>query len=166
MNKLRTVIICLAATIAAGLLFTNIYTSVVDAPNWGHDIPASIEAARAYFNPGNPGTFFRIFSPALQIVTLVALVLCWRVDKRVRYYLLAALVFAVATDAMTFAYFYPRNDIMFVNPVAGNVETIRSAWSQWSTMNWPRSAIVAIGLIFDFAALTRFVSRTAVKSGQ
>ena len=164
MNKLRTVIICLAATIAAGLLFTNIYTSVVDAPNWGHDIPASIEAARAYFSAANPGTFFRIFSPALQIVTLLALVLCWRVDKRVRYYLLAALVFAVATDAMTFAYFYPRNDIMFVNPVAGNVETIRSAWSKWSTMNWTRRAIVALGLIFDFAALTRFVSRTAVGS--
>jgi hypothetical protein len=164
MNKLRMVIICLAATLAAGLLFTNIYTSVVDAPNWGHDIPASIEAARAYFSAANPGTFFRIFSPASQIVTLLALVLCWRVDRRVRYYLLAALVFAVATDAFTFAYFYPRNDIMFVNPVAGNVDAIRSAWSQWSTMNWPRSAIVAIGLIFDFAALTRFVARTAVSS--
>jgi uncharacterized membrane protein len=166
MNKLRMVVICLAATLAAGVLFANVYTSLVDAPNWGHDIPASIEATRAYFSAANPGTFFRIFSPALQVVTLVALVLCWRVDKRVRYYLLAALVFAVATDAMTFAYFYPRNDIMFVNPVAGNVDAIRSAWSQWSTMNWPRSAVVAIGLIFDFAALTRFVSRTAVGSGR
>ncbi|HYJ90806.1 MAG TPA: DUF1772 domain-containing protein [Pyrinomonadaceae bacterium] len=164
MNKLRMVIICLAATLAAGLLFANVYNSVVDVPNWGHDIPASIETTRAYFSAANPGTFFRIFSPALQIVTFVGLALCWRVDRRVRYYLLAALVFAVATDAMTFAYFYPRNDIMFVNPVAGNVDAIRSAWSQWSTMNWPRSVVVAIGLVFDFAALTRFVGRTAVGS--
>jgi len=160
------VIICLAATLAAGLLFANIYTSVVDVQNWGHDIPASIETTRAYFSAANPGTFFRMVSPALQIVTLVGLILCWKVDRRVRYYLLTALVLAVATDALTFAYFYPRNDIMFVNPVAGNVDAIRSALSQWKTMNWLRSAVAAIGLICDFAALTRFVGRTALSSGQ
>lgn len=153
-------IICLAATLAAGLLFANIYNSVVDAPNWGHDIPASIQATRDYFSVANPGTFFRLFSPALQVVTLAALVLCWTLDRRVRYYLLAALVFAVATDVMTFGYFYPRNAIMFENPMQGNTDAIRSAWAEWSRMNWPRSVVVAIGLVFDFAALLRLAGRT------
>ena len=161
MNNLRKIFICLATTFAAGLLFVNVYTSVVDAPNWGHDIPASIQAARNYFTVANPGTFFRAVAPLNQVVTLIALVACWTFDKRIRYYLLAALVFAVATDAMTFSYFYPRNAIMFENPMEGNTDAIRTAWAGWSVMNWPRSVIVAIGLFLDFAALLRLVERTA-----
>ena len=140
-------------------LFVNVYTSIVDAPNWGRDIPASIEATRNYWVVANPGTLFRILSPANQIVTLIALVACWTVDTRLRYYLLAALVLAVATDALTFSYFYPRNAIMFENPINGNTEAIRAAWKGWTQMNWARSLIVAVGLFLDFAALLRFVGR-------
>jgi hypothetical protein len=159
MNNLRGIAICLAASLAAGLLFANLYTSIVDAPNWGRDIPASIEAARNYFAVANPGTFFRVFSPLLQIVTLIALISCWTFDTRIRYYLLAALVLAVATDMMTFAYFYPRNAIMFQNPLDGNTDAIRTAWKEWTLMNWPRSVMIAIGLFLDFAALLRFAGK-------
>jgi hypothetical protein len=157
MDTFRKIAICLAVSLAAGILFLNIYTSMVDARNWGSDIPASIQAARDYFRVANPGTFFRVFSPANQIVTLIALVLCWPIDKRVRYYLLAALIIAVATDAFTFGYFYPRNAIMFENPIEGNFDAIRSAWKEWSLMNWLRSAIAGFGLVLDFAALDRFL---------
>ena len=160
MNNLREIAICLAATLAAGILFANLYTSIVDAPNWGRDIPASMEAARNYHVVANPGTFFRMFSPACQVVTLIALILCWTVDTQVRYYLLAALVLAVTTDVLTFTYFYPRNAIMFQNPIDGNTEAIRTAWKEWTLMNWPRSVVVTIGLILDFAALLRFSRRT------
>ena len=157
MNTIRKFIIMLATTFAAGLLFANVYTSMVDAPNWGHNIPASLEAARAYFHAANPGTFFRIFSPIAQVVTLLAVILCWTIDKRIRYFLLAAFVIAVAVDGFTFAYFYPRNDIMFVNSLVGSTEALRNAWSQWSFMNWPRSALIVIGLVLDFAALNRLI---------
>jgi len=158
MKTIRTIVVALAAMFAAGLLFVNIYNSLVDAPNWGNDIPASINAAREYFGVANPGTFFRMFSPANQIITLIALILCWPAGKNVRYSLAAALVCAVATDAFTFLYFYPRNDIMFVRPIEGNTEAIRTAWSGWSTMNWPRSALVAVNLILDYAALIKIVT--------
>ena len=161
MNKLRLIIICLAATVASGILFVNIYTSVVDAPNWGHDMPTSIQAARNYFIVANPGTFFRMFAPVNQVVTLVALVSCWTVDRRLRYFLLAALLIAVGTDVMTFGYFYPRNAIMFVNPMEGNLDAIRTAWTGWTSMNWLRSVIAAIGVTLDFAALVRFAGLKA-----
>ena len=49
---------------------------------------------------------------------------------------------------------------MFVNPIEGNTEAIRTAWSQWTFMNWPRSAIIVIVLVLDFAALNRLAERT------
>jgi hypothetical protein len=155
MKTLRLVVTALAATFAAGLLFVNIYNSLVDAPNWGADIPGSIQATREYFRVANPGSFFRVFSPANQVLTLVALVLCWRTDKTVRYILLGALMWAIVADVFTFAYFYPRNAIMFVNPIEGNLDAIRTAWIDWSNMNWARSIGVAINVCLDFMALIR-----------
>jgi hypothetical protein len=160
MKTLRLIVTALAATFAAGLLFVNIYNSLVDAPNWGADIPGSIHAAREYFTLANPGTFFRLFSPANQMLTFVALVLCWTTDRGVRYILAAALLCAILTDVFTFAYFYPRLAIIFSGPVEGHTDVIRTAWSEWSTMNWPRSVGVAINLFLDYAALIKLSSST------
>jgi hypothetical protein len=149
---LRKLSLALAISIAAGLLFTNIYNSLVDARNWGANIPASIQTARDYFKTANPGTFYRIFSPANQVADLLALILCWRAGKRVRIYCAIAFVCAVAGDMLTFAYFYPRNDILFKSPIATNLEAIKTAWEQWSSMNWFRSLMCAVTLVFDFLA--------------
>jgi hypothetical protein len=46
---------------------------------------------------------------------------------------------------MTFKYFYPRNDIMFFNPIT-DWEQVRTAWSEWSNMNWIRTGVLAIGI--------------------
>ena len=127
---------------------------MVDAPNWGSNIQASIQTARDYFKPVNPGNFFRIFSPINQVLSLFALIVCWKANRKVRMYRALALIFAVANDAFTFTYFYPRNEIMFYSSVDTNLDSIRTAWSQWSSMNWLRSAFAGVNLFFDFAALT------------
>ena len=154
----RTVLI-LSAIVASGILFVNVYTSVVDAQNWGRDIPASLIDAREYFRAANPGTFFRVISPVNQLLTLLALVICWRAGKKVRIYCGIALLCAVASEALTFAYFYPRNAIMFTDPLDPNTEALKAMWSQWTTMNWCRSAIIATEVVFDFLALM-LVART------
>ena len=62
----RNLCLSLSVTFAAGLLFVNVYNSLVDAPNWGHSLPGSIEAARSYYSAADPGSFFRVFSPLNQ----------------------------------------------------------------------------------------------------
>lgn len=138
--------------LASGLLFTNIYNSMVDAKSWGADIPKSIETAREYFKTVNPANFFRIFSPINQVLGLLALILFWKASATVRIYLGIALVLYVLGDVFTFAYFYPRNDIMFKAPLT-DIDTVRKAWTGWNFMNWLRSFILFAGLIFSFMAL-------------
>ena len=155
---MRKTILILAAIFASGLLFVNVYTSVVDARNWGHDIPNSLIAAREYFSVANPGSFFRVVSPISQVIALVALIICWGAGKRVRIYCAVALVLAVFGDVFTFAYFFPRNDIMFVAPLTSDTDALRAAWSGWTTMNWPRSGILVVQIIVDYLALLRVAS--------
>jgi hypothetical protein len=126
---------------------------MIDAVNWGSDIPTSIQTARDYFKTANPGNFFRIFSPINQVLALLTLIVCWKAGKKIRIYCALALVTAVALDGFTFAYFYPRNEIMLVAPM-DDLGAIKAAWSEWSKMNWLRSGLAVVNLVFDFTALT------------
>ena len=144
--------------IASGVLITNIYTSLVDTRSWGSDIPNSIGAAREYFKVVNPGNFFRVFSPINQVLALLVLILFWRYSPSIRLYLGIALVLYVIGDVFTFAYFYPRNDIMFKNTPLPDAETLRNTWSQWNTMNWLRSFILLVGLVFSCVSLHKIFS--------
>ena len=148
-------IIFLFASIAFanGLLFANIYTSMIDAKSWGADIPYSIETARRYFKSINPGNFFRLFAPINLILSLVTLILFWRVSTEVRTFLGIAFALHALADVFTFAYFYPRNDVMFKTAQLTDVDAIRKAWRGWNSMNWLRSFIFLVSIIFSFLAL-------------
>jgi len=148
----RIILLSLSAATMAGLLFVNVYNSVVDAANWQADLPASMITAREYFSVATPGTFFRIVSPAGQVLALVTLIACWNYG-RIRYIAMGALVLAVFADLLTFGYFYPRLDIMFTAPLESNGEAIQQAVKQWSSMNWFRSAMCAANTFLSFTTL-------------
>ena len=138
--------------VASGVLMTNLYTSIVDVPAWGHNIPESINTARQYFSASNPGNFFRIFSPLNQLLGLLAFLLSWKQGKQVRLLLGAALAMYFIGEGMTFKYFYPRNEILFMSNIADE-QVLRETWEQWRSMNWVRSAVVLIGIICSFSAV-------------
>jgi hypothetical protein len=146
------IIIFLFISLTAGLLLANLYSSIVDAPNWNANIPASVQAARDHFASANPGSFFRIFSPLNQFMGFLTLVIFWNTSKRARLFFILAFVFAIGADIFTFTYFYPRNTILFEGPLT-NVEEIRRASSQWVTMNWLRSGVVLVALVFAWMGL-------------
>ncbi|HWA81793.1 MAG TPA: anthrone oxygenase family protein [Fimbriimonadaceae bacterium] len=153
LDMLRRTALALAISFAAGLLFVNVYNSVVDAASWGSNFPSSIEAMRSYFKDSNPSDFFRIASPLNQAIALAALILCWKASPRIRLLCGIALLLAIGGDMLTFGYFYPRNAILMHGSVTDQLDTIRQAQAQWAAMNWVRSAGVALNLAFDFAAL-------------
>ena len=132
--------------VAAGAAVANLYNSIVDAPAWGHDIPASIATAKQYYAATNPGTFYRIFSPINQLLALLSVLLFWKRGGTMRVALLTALLLYFAAEGMTFLYFYPRNDIMF-GAVGADVETLQATWKQWSTMNWVRTLLIVAGVV-------------------
>jgi Domain of unknown function (DUF1772) len=151
-KEMKQSIIFASMAIAAGLTLTNMYTSIVDVPSWGADIPQSIATARDYFRVSNPGNFFRIFSPLNQALGLASLILFWNRSKKIRWFLLAAFVLYITGEGMTFQYFYPRNEIMFKSTVA-DVELLKRTWLEWRNMNWLRTIIIASGFICSCVAL-------------
>jgi hypothetical protein len=150
---MKTILLFASITVASGVLLVNLYTSIVDAKSWGSDIPNSIAVAREYFKTVNAGTFFRVFSPLSQVLAALALVLFWKSAPSIRLCLALALVLYVLTDVMTFAYFYPRNDIMFKTAQLTDVATLKKVWAEWTAMNWVRSLVQLAGLVCSFLSL-------------
>jgi len=155
---MKNIILFFSICLASGLLFTNLFTSLVDAKSWGTDIPNSIGAAREYFKSVTPGNFFRIFSPVNQILALAAIILCWKSGSSVRLYLGLALALYVFADVLTFTYFYPRNDIMFKNAALTDVALLKRTWQEWTTMNWVRTFVLLVGILFSFLSVHKVYS--------
>ena len=153
----RQVVLWLAVIVIGGVLGANVYTSAVDARNWGSNVPTSLNTAREYFSVADPGSFFRIASPLAQVLSLLALILCWNVPGA-RVLAGIAVAANVTGDIMTFAYFYPRNDIMFINPMSA--EAAAQAWRGWAAMNHVRSAVVLTALLAEMGTLTRVAQNT------
>ena len=145
-------------SIASGILFVNLYTSLVDAKSWGSDIPNSIATTREYFKTVNPANFFRIFSPVNQILALLVLILFWRSSPSIRLCLGTAFAMYILVDVLTFTYFYPRNDIMFQTAQLTDITLLTRTWSSWSVMNWVRSLIILAGVILSSVSLHKIYS--------
>lgn len=152
-HSLKVIALYLSIAFASGVLFVNMYNSIVDTTAWGANFPRSIEITREYYQSVNPGTFFRVFSPVNQVLALLSLILFWKSSRSIRILLIVAFLLYVLGDVFTFAYFYPRNDIMFKSDISTNLQNIKTAWEQWVPMNWLRSFIIFVGLICSFISL-------------
>jgi hypothetical protein len=89
------------------------------------------------------------------VLALLALILFWKASSTVRIFLGAALLLYILGDVLTFAYFYPRNKIMFVTTPLPDIDTLKDAWRGWNTMNWVRSLDFFAGIVFSFLALRK-----------
>lgn len=154
---MKKVILLSSVAVGSGILFANIFNSSVIAAATAGDIPNSVLAAKEFFKTVNPGNFFKIFSPAAQILTLLSLILCWKTTKYIRLFLGIALVCYVSGDILAFTYFHPRTDIMMSEPTP-DIETLRRLSSEWSNMNWVRSFVLLIGVVFSFKAVDKYYS--------
>ena len=150
---MKTIILFISIGIASGLLFVNVYTSLVDAKSWSSDIPNSIATTREYFKTVSPANFFRLFSPINQVLGLLVLIVFWKTSPSIRLCLGVAFVLYILGDVFTFAYFYPRNDIMFKTAQLTDVDLLRKTAAEWSAMNWLRSLVILTGLVFSCISL-------------
>jgi hypothetical protein len=156
---MKHVLLFMSVCVASGVLFVNVYNSVVDARSWGSDIPNSISTARSFYKVANPGDFFRVVSPVCQALALIALVVFWKSHPSLRLYLGTAFVLYVLGDVFTFVFFYPRNALLFKDAVLTDVALLKRVWGEWATVNWIRSGVVLTGLIFSCVSLFRSMQR-------
>lgn len=155
---MKKIVLYASVAFSSGLFFTNIYNSIVNAANWESNIPQSITATKDFFVVANPGTFFKLIDPTNMLLILLALILFWKKSSSIRLFLGIALLCYLSSMILTFTYFYPRNEVMFLSEQLPDTETLKRAAFEWGRMNWVRSFIWLAGLVCSFLALDKSTS--------
>lgn len=147
----------MAIVISSGLLFVNLYNSIVDTPNWGYQLPQSIYVARNYFTFKTPADFFRFTGPLVHIIAINCVIRFWKTDNKVRCYNITALVVILFNDLFTFVFFFPLNEIIFGD--MQDILSIERALHQWSLLNWFRSSVLAVVPVMYILSLNKYMQK-------
>ncbi len=144
------------------LFGATVYESVVMAPNYERDIPASITLARQFLKRTTPAHFFRLVMPLTQLFLLASVVASWHVPDA-RWRLLIAFTDLVLLDVFTFAFHYPRLAIMFKAPMPDDPTRLGRAAREWAAGNVGRAALLVVALLSALQAVTILAIRSAAQ---
>jgi uncharacterized membrane protein len=158
MVRIRLFVPVLAVIVSATLLGASLYDQVVLAPNL-MGAPASLEHARGFMHAASPATLFRRLSPLNQAVLALGLILLWKPDRTARWLMMAALVCGVAGDVVTFQFHYPRNAILFGEPLTRPAAEFDRVAEEWAMGNYFRIALVVAAVTCSSIALVRTAKR-------
>jgi hypothetical protein len=153
MSKIKEVILCLAVISVGALFGGSLYDSIVLAPNFRVGLPQSLEHLRQFMAVASPGNFFRLIAPVTQLSILVSLVLGWKRPAGRRWWLVLALALIVAGDVITFTFHYPRNAVLFGDPMHTPPETLEKAATEWAYGNYLRILLVGAAMVCALKAL-------------
>jgi hypothetical protein len=159
---MKIVILCLSIIVGSGLVMVTVYNTLVDAKSWSSDIPTSIQTARDYYKYVDPRRFFAIIGPPNMVLALLTIILFWKDGAPLRLYFTASFLLYAVTLILTFAYFIPRDLILFSRPMSDHIDAITMAASQWRQMNWARTALGLAGVVLSFKGLDTYY-RTLVR---
>ena len=131
-------------------------------PNIFGDAPASLDRAREFLVAGGPSDYFPPLGATVVLSSLAATVLTWRVP-RLRWWIVgAAAVFVVCEFLFSVAFFWPRNEIMFVDPAGTHsAEYLRQVAEEFVAGHRVRLVGGAVTSALAFTALLRWVRATA-----
>jgi len=131
----------------------------VDAPNWT-GVPA-LEHYRAFYPVINPGTFFQTLLPTALFALLAALVCNWRPIPATRWRLAGALALMILVGVLTFTFHFPRNKILFGDPLTRPAAYYNQVVKEWVAGDYVRLAMILTAVVLVAVAMIRIAWDTA-----
>jgi hypothetical protein len=131
-------------------------------PNIFGDVPASLERAREFLVAGAPSDYFPPLGATVVLSSLVATALTWNAPRLRWWTVGAAAVFLACEFLFSVLFFWPRNEIMFVDPIGTHTpEYLRQVAEEFVAGHRVRLAGGAVAAGLAFTALLRWVRATA-----
>lgn len=133
--------------------------TVMIYPNVFADPPESLERSMEFFAAVGPSDVFRPIGMACWIVGGAALLLTLR-TRNVRWWIALSLTAMVAEGVVSMLFFWPRNEIMFIEGLAvHSAEYLREVAHEFETWHWLSrmvfNTLAAVAAFIGFVALHR-----------
>ena len=98
-------------------------------PNIFHDPPKSFETALAFMSVRAPNDFYPPLGFLSWVTGVASLLLTWS-EKSVRYWVLASVAMIVGEGVFSMFFFWPRNEIMFIEGPAKHSAAVLKATAE------------------------------------
>jgi hypothetical protein len=125
-------------------------------PNVFADPPASLELAMDFMAVSGPSDFFPPLGFFSWVTGAAALVLCWPI-KAARWWVAFSLAMIVCEGVASMLYFWPRNEIMFVEGLdVHSAEYLKQVAREFETWHWKsRMGFNALAAVSAFVGFMR-----------
>jgi uncharacterized membrane protein len=143
------------------LLGASSFQLAVDTPNWT-GVPA-LEHYRAFYQVLNPGTFFQTLLPTALLALLAGLVCNWRPIPATRWRLAGALALMILVGVLTFTFHFPRNKILFGDPLTRPAAYYHRVVTEWVAGDYVRLAMILTAVVLVAVSMIRIARDTAPK---
>ncbi len=139
MRTLTTVVLLVLAAATTVNFGAIAGETVMLYPNIFRDPPDSLVLAREFMVAGSPSDFFPPLGLTIMVFGAVAIGLTWR-RPHLRWWLVAAgIVYLCCELLFSVWFFWPRNEIMFVDPVGTHSpEYLRQVAAEFEAAHWVR----------------------------
>jgi Domain of unknown function (DUF1772) len=125
-------------------------------PNVFHDPPASLELGMQFMAVRGPSDFFPPLGFLSWVTGAAALFLAWPV-RAARGWILFSLAMIVCEGVVSMLFFWPRNEIMFIEGQAvHSAEVLRRVAQEFQALHWSRLAFNAAAAVSIFVGFLRF----------
>ena len=135
-------------------------------PNVFADPPGSLSLAMDFLSVRGPSDFFPPLGFATWVFGAGSLVLCWRV-KAARWWILFSLAMIVGEGVASVLYFWPRNEIMFVEGAeVHSAEYLKQVAREFEAWHWrSRLGFNALAAVSVFVGFLRFYRHKILSEG-
>jgi uncharacterized membrane protein len=158
-GTLRLVSSFLPLLLLSMLFGASSFQLAVDTPNWT-GLPA-LEHYRAFYPVINPGTFFQTLLPTTLVALLAALVCNWRPMAATRRSLAGALALMILVGVLTFTFHFPRNKILFGDPLTRPAAYYHQVVTEWVAGDYVRLAMILTAIVLVAVSMIRIARDTA-----
>ena len=159
-GTLRLVSSFLPLLLLSMLFGASSFQLAVEAPNWT-GVPA-LEHYRAFYTPAiNPGTFFQTLLPVALLALLAALICNWRPIPATRWKLAGALALMILVGVLTFTFHFPRNKILFDDPLTSPDAYYHQVVTEWVAGDYVRLAMILTAVALVALSMIRVARDTA-----
>lgn len=133
-------------------------------PNVFADPPESLAQTMAFFSVSGPSDFFPPLGFATWVLGAATLLLCWR-QRDARWWIVLSLAMMLCEGVASILYFWPRNEIMFVEGLAvHSPEYLIQVAQEFETWHWrSRMGFNGVAAVAAFVGFLR-VYRARVTS--
>jgi hypothetical protein len=135
-------------------------------PNVFADPPASLELSMDFMSVSAPNDFFPPLGFLSWVTCAGALLLSWRV-KAARWWILFSLAMIVCEGVASMLYFWPRNEIMFVEGLdVHSAEYLKQVAREFETWHWRyRMGFNAAAAVGAFVGVMRLYRHKLLSRG-